>query len=106
MIFKFGRKQFSDVVKVVAFLDREKIAYEVITDIEVALGDAGEAHITAHKSLTDDVSNDGPKMTPTVEPVRLSAPSGLWMPAGHDGKVCNDTACLSPAHQGAQPLGS
>lgn len=86
MIFRFSKKRFSDVVKVVEFLEKEKIEYEVTADIELSI--AGEAPVAAPVELPDpaDVVWDEARENPG------------WAAKAHDGKVCKDIKCTHPAH--------
>lgn len=102
MLFKFKKNKFQDVVKVVAFLDKEGIEYEVTTDIEVALGGATTSAPVVDAAPTDNE----PKMVPTVERITATNSNPLYRPARHDNEMCNDTTCLDPTHLGAVPVGT
>jgi hypothetical protein len=110
MLFKFGRKRFSDVVKVVAFLDKEGIEYEVMTDIEVGLGkQEPQGQLTGPIVPEADEEyiprKPGETWLNGVDPLPARDPDPLWKPAQHDNKVCSDKAgCKAIQHYGAQAL--
>lgn len=102
MLFKFKRDKFKDVVKVVDFLEKEGIEYEVTTDIEVALGGA----TTSAPVEQSTAESNEPKMVPTVERVRATNSNPLWRVARHDNETCSNMDCLDNTHLGAVPVGS
>lgn len=100
----FGRKM-SDVLKLVTYMDKEGIEYELLTDIEVGIAEANAAQAD-QAPLDQNTDADKPKMVPTVQPVSTVNNDPLWRVARHDNEVCDKRDCRDNAHYGAVPVGS
>lgn len=97
MLFRFNRKKFSDVVKVVQFLDKEGIEYEVTTDIQIAV--AGGIPAASPASVNTASIEDAPAHN-GITPVK-SDNDPAWRVASHDGAICrNKGACRDNTHYG------
>jgi hypothetical protein len=115
MIFKFSRKRFSDVVKVVEFMDKNDIEYDVVADIEVGIGaikpTGTHEDDAVQGQLIDGDLEEAPRRKPGegwitgIDPLPARDPDPLWKPAQHDNKVCTDKpGCKHITHYGAQEL--
>lgn len=95
MIFRFGRKQVSDVVRVVNYLEKENIDYQLLVDhLDVQVGGVAPALPSAEK-LVPPPDHPGPPINPMA---------GIWKAAEHDGIICKDEGCLDVAHLGGVPV--
>ena len=101
MIFKFGRKKFSDVVKVVQFLDKEGIEYEVMADVEIGINGglpAGPQQQPADSAPTV-VDPDSAPARGDITPITAD-PDPAWRPASHAGKCEGKGVCKDGTHYG------
>lgn len=88
MIFRFGRKQLSDVVKIQQFLEKENIEFELLLDqIDVQVGAAG----------IQTTSGPTEVAAPNPAPVKAEVNPG-WEPAKHNGNICRDVQCGDAHH--------
>lgn len=101
MIFRFARKKFSDVVKVVQFLDKEGIEYEVMADIEVAIngGLPVGSQPTVAGSTPVVVDPDSAPPHRDITPITAD-PDPAWRPARHAGDCGGKGVCTDGTHYG------
>lgn len=101
MIFSFGKgRKLSDLTKLAEFLEKEGIDYEMITDVQLAVGSEFVTETTP-TAPTPAIDDERIKMTEEQN-------DPLWRQAkcddcGNTGKIFNDK-CMAPPHYGGEFL--
>jgi hypothetical protein len=96
----FGKRQLSDLIRVIQFMDKEGIEYEAVGDIGVNIGAPGEEAEERGPAAQKILNEAIPDMRRSVVD---SDPE--WVPSFHDGARCTDKeGCKVVQHYGGEPL--
>lgn len=108
MRFKFGRgEKLSDVLKVATYLEKEGIAYQMLSDIEIQVGPNASAEGDDSVATADsEVVSRAKANIPDTRIRQTEAENDpLWRPgppgSGHED---HDRSCKDPVHYGATSL--